>query len=139
MPAPASPPPPTITMIYVNLSTMRTIPCSSMRFGRKGQWLACVLLLVPRASFADFAAVCQPNGLNGAVKRVVVMEANADIESRAATRPLQVRYVADGTPDGRTVVQVATYLEDPTPEVRATSLTTIRQYDSRRRMTITYW
>lgn len=110
------------------------IPCSSVRLGRMGRWIACMLLLVPRASFADFAAVCQPNSLNGAVKRMVVMAANADIESRAATRPLQVRNVADVTPDGRTVIQVSTYLEDPSPEVRATSFTIIRQYDSGRRM-----
>jgi|SRR5688572_29280156 len=98
-------------------------------------WLTCILLVVaPRPSYADFAAICEANPFKGSVKTVVLLEAPADFDSGRPRREPLVRYVTDITDDGRTATQVETFMEVPSPAERAKRPTKITQHDAAGRM-----
>ena len=85
-------------------------------------------LIVPRASFAEFSAVCQPFPFKGHVRTVIIEE---------GTEPLlrmSTRSTTEFSRDGRKSVETSPDVDDPREAELGMFPTTIREYDSARRL-----
>lgn len=117
-------------------------PTQPTRWEPRCRWLACwpwfigfLFVWLPSPAFANVASGCQPEPLSGPVRKVVVSEATADYSSAKAVRKPRIRSITEVTSDARTATTVETHVEDPDPQVRASSFTSTRRFDDAHRMT----